>query len=112
MLKEAGCALALSNTPLHWQEDFEAMAGGRDWSAASAQPDRGRLPAVCPVTAFGGPVREGKEPLGPRPHHYPLVRGRQPMSTAFTLIGLGLAFLIGIIVGIVIQSDNGPDYDE
>jgi hypothetical protein len=34
------------------------------------------------------------------------------MSTAFTLIGLGLAFLIGIIVGIVLQSDNGPDYDE
>ena len=27
MLKEAGCALALSNTPLQWQEDFEAMAG-------------------------------------------------------------------------------------
>ena len=34
------------------------------------------------------------------------------MSTEFTLIGLGLAFLIGVIVGIVIQSDNGPDYDE
>jgi uncharacterized protein YneF (UPF0154 family) len=34
------------------------------------------------------------------------------MSTAFTLIGLGVAFLIGVIVGIVIQSDNGPDYDE
>jgi hypothetical protein len=34
------------------------------------------------------------------------------VSTAFTLIGLGLAFLIGVIVGIVIQSDNGPDYDE
>jgi ABC-type nitrate/sulfonate/bicarbonate transport system permease component len=34
------------------------------------------------------------------------------MSTAFILIGLGLAFLIGIIVGIVLQSDNGPDYDE
>jgi hypothetical protein len=34
------------------------------------------------------------------------------MSTAFTLIGLGLAFLIGIIVGIVIQSESGPDYDE
>ena len=27
MLKEAGCALALSNTPLQWQQDFEAMAG-------------------------------------------------------------------------------------
>ncbi len=34
------------------------------------------------------------------------------MSTAFILIGLGLAFLIGIVVGIVIQSENGPDYDE
>lgn len=34
------------------------------------------------------------------------------VSTAFILIGLGLAFLIGIIVGIVIQSNNGPDYDE
>ena len=34
------------------------------------------------------------------------------MSTVFVLIGLGLAFLIGVIVGIVIQSDNGPDYDE
>jgi hypothetical protein len=34
------------------------------------------------------------------------------MSTAFILIGLGLAFLIGIIVGIVIQSENGPDYDD
>ena len=28
------------------------------------------------------------------------------------LIGIGLAFLVGIIVGIVIQSENGPDYDE
>jgi len=27
MLKETGCALALSNTPLQWQQDFEAMAG-------------------------------------------------------------------------------------
>ena len=34
------------------------------------------------------------------------------MSTTFTLIALGLAFLIGIVVGIVIQSENGPDYDE
>ncbi len=34
------------------------------------------------------------------------------MSTTFILIGLGLAFLIGVIVGIVIQSENGPDYDE
>lgn len=34
------------------------------------------------------------------------------MSTTFVLIGLGLAFLIGVIVGIVIQSENGPDYDE
>jgi len=34
------------------------------------------------------------------------------MSTAFTLIGLGLTFLIGIIVGIVIQSEDWPDYDE
>ena len=34
------------------------------------------------------------------------------MSTTFILIGLGLAFLIGVIVGIVIQSENGPDYDD
>jgi ABC-type nitrate/sulfonate/bicarbonate transport system permease component len=34
------------------------------------------------------------------------------VSTTFVLIGLGLAFLIGVIVGIIIQSDNGPDYDE
>jgi hypothetical protein len=34
------------------------------------------------------------------------------VSTTFILIGLGLAFLIGVIVGIVIQSENGPDYDE
>ncbi len=34
------------------------------------------------------------------------------MSTTFILIGLGLAFLVGVIVGIVIQSENGPDYDE
>jgi len=34
------------------------------------------------------------------------------VSTTFVLIGLGLAFLIGVIVGIVIQSENGPDYDE
>ena len=33
------------------------------------------------------------------------------VSTAFILIGLGLAFLIGVIVGIIIQSENGPDYD-
>ena len=34
------------------------------------------------------------------------------MSTTFILIALGLAFLIGIVVGVVIQSENGPDYDE
>ncbi len=34
------------------------------------------------------------------------------MSTTFVLIGLGLAFLIGIVVGILIQSENGPDYDD
>jgi hypothetical protein len=34
------------------------------------------------------------------------------MSAVFILIGIGLAFLVGIIVGIVIQSENGPDYDE
>jgi hypothetical protein len=34
------------------------------------------------------------------------------MSTAFTLIACGLAFLVGLVVGIIIQSDNGPDYDE
>jgi hypothetical protein len=34
------------------------------------------------------------------------------VSTTFILIGLGLAFLVGVIVGIVIQSENGPDYDE
>ena len=27
-------------------------------------------------------------------------------------IGIGLAFLVGIIVGIVIQSENGPDCDD
>lgn len=34
------------------------------------------------------------------------------MSAIATLIIAGLAFLIGIVVGIVIQSENGPDYDE
>jgi hypothetical protein len=34
------------------------------------------------------------------------------VSTTFVLIGLGLAFLIGIVVGILIQSENGPDYDD
>jgi len=34
------------------------------------------------------------------------------VSAVFVLIAVGLAFLVGIIVGIVIQSENGPDYDE
>jgi len=34
------------------------------------------------------------------------------VSTTFVLIGLGLAFLIGVIVGIVIQSEHGPDHDD
>ncbi len=34
------------------------------------------------------------------------------MSATFVLIACGLAFLVGLVVGIIIQSDNGPDYDE
>ena len=34
------------------------------------------------------------------------------MSPTFVLIACGLAFLVGLIIGIIIQSDNGPDYDE
>jgi len=34
------------------------------------------------------------------------------VNTTFVLIGLGLAFLIGIVIGILIQSDAGPDYDD
>jgi len=34
------------------------------------------------------------------------------VSATFVLIACGLAFLVGLVVGIIIQSDNGPDYDE
>ena len=34
------------------------------------------------------------------------------MSATFVLIACGLAFLVGLVVGIIIQSDNGPDYEE
>jgi len=34
------------------------------------------------------------------------------VSPTFVLIACGLAFLVGLIIGIIIQSDNGPDYDE
>lgn len=34
------------------------------------------------------------------------------MSATFVLIACGLAFLVGLVIGIIIQSDNGPDYDE
>jgi len=34
------------------------------------------------------------------------------VSATFVLIACGLAFLVGLVVGIIIQSDNGPDYEE
>ena len=34
------------------------------------------------------------------------------VSATFVLIACGLAFLVGLVVGIIIPSDNGPDYDE
>jgi len=34
-----------------------------------------------------------------------------PTKQMMTLICTGLGFLIGIVVGVVIQSENGPDHD-
>jgi hypothetical protein len=32
--------------------------------------------------------------------------------TTLAIVGMLLAGLIGFVVGVVYQSDNGPDYDE
>lgn len=64
LLKEAGCALALSNTPLQWQQDFEAMAGALLRAAGSftaeevvavigAPPRPNQVGAVCRQFARG-----------------------------------------------------------
>jgi hypothetical protein len=34
-----------------------------------------------------------------------------PTKQMMTLICTGIGFLIGVVVGIVIQSENGPDHD-
>jgi len=34
-----------------------------------------------------------------------------PTKQMMTLICTGLGFLVGIVVGVVIQSENGPDHD-
>lgn len=64
LLKEAGCALALSNTPLQWQQDFEALAGAllrRDGSFTAEEvvavigppPRPNQTGAVCRQFARG-----------------------------------------------------------
>jgi hypothetical protein len=50
MLKEAGCALALSNTPPQWQEYFEMMA-------AALIEANGSFTAEEVVTLIGPPPR-------------------------------------------------------
>ena len=39
-------------------------------------------------------------------------RRNNPKPKMMTLICTGLGFLIGIVVGVVIQSENGPDRED
>ena len=50
LLKEAGCARALSNTPLQWRQDFEA-------TAATLLDHNGSFNAEEVVTMIGPPPR-------------------------------------------------------
>jgi hypothetical protein len=67
--------------------------------------------AICEATGWSRCSRSrGKHPIT-----VIIAKSQEPKRNEHRpsiLIALGLAFLIGIVVGIVIQSENGPDYDE
>jgi hypothetical protein len=51
-------------------------------------------------------------PCGGSEKTYIQILNLNPTKQMMTLICTGLGFLIGIVVGVVIQSENGPNHDD
>lgn len=51
-------------------------------------------------------------PMADRKKTYIQIVNLNPTKQMMTLICTGLGFLIGIVVGVVIQSENGPDRED